>query len=614
MNKALKKKVCIAAVVIVSGTTVVVAGTSGKIASKAATSTLSTTGGVISIADYNSNNKIEKVGYGYNAISGDYSKMEGIIDNNFIFAKRSASSKSSSSSANGNDKFIEDTYVKVDTGYSNGKSYIVNGRNSEEFINSFKSEVSNKTNLGLSGDISPLGLKLYLEVNNKFERQVTEGKVSEYIMSVKEPVVASVSWNLKESKYYEYLDEDFKYNLVNMDPEKLFKKYGTHFFTSYLLGGRLELNSMISSDTNEQLTTLTTAFKSTVKAEGNIDGNNISADTSPSVDVTITDKDTLAAADIKTEAKYYGGKEADFDAYADILAARVLGSDDKNKSTAVSCSKIYQDWITSVEEEPTLIDVYDDNSLYPIWDLLALFPEDNGLASKEELTNRAKLLEETYTKLKKEYDDNIKNQVDKIQTKEKATIISTTLTGYKDNSSYQDSAEIDNYLGSIHKGYKLGDIYVTNAYRNDNDLAVLTNNKFQIVYNMTEDKYNLPTGDVDNAIKHSLIQDLDINYKIKGYGDIFKYKYLQNGGAYVQVRYKNKVTSEPVKLTNVFENINKNQSVVLYTSNPSEVYDNGGIESINVLIMYKTRALFCKYGTTYTKKIKWMDEGKIEFK
>lgn len=614
MNKALKKKVCIAAVVIVSGTTVVVAGTSGKIASKAATSTLSTTGGVISIADYNSNNKIEKVGYGYNAISGDYSKMEGIIDNNFIFAKRSASSKSSSSSANGNDKFIEDTYVKVDTGYSNGKSYIVNGRNSEEFINSFKSEVSNKTNLGLSGDISPLGLKLYLEVNNKFERQVTEGKVSEYIMSVKEPVVASVSWNLKESKYYEYLDEDFKYNLVNMDPEKLFKKYGTHFFTSYLLGGRLELNSMISSDTNEQLTTLTTAFKSTVKAEGNIDGNNISADTSPSVDVTITDKDTLAAADIKTEAKYYGGKEADFDAYADILAARVLGSDDKNKSTAVSCSKIYQDWITSVEEEPTLIDVYDDNSLYPIWDLLALFPEDNGLASKEELTNRAKLLEETYTKLKKEYDDNIKNQVDKIQTKEKATIISTTLTGYKDNSSYQDSAEVDNYLGSIHKGYKLGDIYVTNAYRNENDLAVLTNNKFQIVYNMTEDKYNLPTGDVDNAIKHSLIQDFDINYKIKGYGDIFKYKYLQNGGAYVQVRYKNKVTSEPVKLTNVFENINKNQSVVLYTSNPSEVYDNGGIESINVLIMYKTRALFYKYGTTYTKKIKWMDEGKIEFK
>ena len=96
--------------------------------------------------------------------------------------------------------------------------------------------------------------------------------------------------------------------------------------------------------------------------------------------VEISDKDTLASSDIKTEARYYGGKEANFDAYADLLAAQVLGTKDKNSNNNVSCDKIYTDWITSVEEDPTLIDVYDSNSLYPIWDLLVLFPEDYELA------------------------------------------------------------------------------------------------------------------------------------------------------------------------------------------------------------------------------------------
>ena len=245
MNKALTKKACIAMSILLVGGTVVVLGNGGKIVSKAASSNTNSnnSGSVVTIDEYNSSNNSEKVGHRYNALTGDYTKMQGINDNNFIFSKRSADSSK--------DKVIEDTKVSVDTGYSNGRSYIVSGRNSSEFLNSLKSEFNSSTDASLSGDLSPLSMKMFLNVNAKFDGQVKSGKVCEYIKAIKEPVVASVSWNLKESQYFDYLDDDFISDLLNMEPEKLFKKYGTHFFRSYLLGGRLELNATITSDTCE---------------------------------------------------------------------------------------------------------------------------------------------------------------------------------------------------------------------------------------------------------------------------------------------------------------------------------------------------------------------------
>lgn len=606
MNKVLAKKVCISMSILLVGGTVVVLGTNSKIVSKAASSVVKTSGSVVTITEYNANNKTEKVGRGYNALSGDYTKMQGINDNNFIFSKRSSDSSK--------DKVIEDTKVSVDTGYSNGKSYIVSGKNSNEFLNSLKCEIDSQTNASLSGDLSPLSMKMFLNVNSKFESSVTSGKVSEYIKAIKEPIVASVSWNLKESQYFDYLDDDFINDLLNMEPEKLFKKYGTHFFRSYLLGGRLEINAVVTSDTNEQLTTVSSNFKSSIKADGKVDNNDISVSDDVSSSINITDKDTLAASDIKTDAQYYGGKEADFDAYADLLANRALGKNDKNGTNNISCSTIYKDWVSSVEEEPTLIDIYDENSLYPIWDLLLKFPEDYEVMTKDELVARRDALEETFNKLKEEYDNDIKNQVNKIQNKDTKSNIGTTLTGVKASSSYDYKATLDDSVASVHNGYKLGEIYITNSHRNDDDTVSLTDNKFKVVYNMTQDKTNLPTGDLEGVYKHSLISDVIPTLNINGYGDIFKYQSLRKGASYVQIKYKNSITPEPVKKVNIFKSINKGQSVVLFESDAADVYNNGGVESIKVLVLYETKIVYDRNLNKPIKYCKWLDEGTVEFK
>lgn len=608
MNKALTKKACIAMSILLVGGTVVVLGNGGKIVSKAASSNTNSnnSGSVVTIDEYNSSNKSEKVGHGYNALTGDYTKMQGINDNNFIFSKRSADSSK--------DKVIEDTKVSVDTGYSNGRSYIVSGRNSSEFLASLKSEIDSSTEASLSGDLSPLSMKMFLNVNAKFEGQVKSGKVCEYIKAIKEPVVASVSWNLKESQYFEYLDDDFINDLLNMEPEKLFKKYGTHFFRSYLLGGRLEINAMVTSDTNEQLTTVSAGFKDSIKADGKVDGNEINASEDQSISVGITDQDTIAASDIKTDAQYYGGKEADFDAYADLLANRVLGKN--NNSTNVSCSNIYKEWVSSVEEEPTLIDIYDENSLYPIWDLLLNFPDDYEAMSKEELLTRKTTLEETFNKLKEQYDKDIKNQVDSIQNKETKSNVGTTLTGVKASSSYNYKETLDESIASVHNGYKLGDICITNSYRNNDekDTISLTDNKFKVVYNMTQDKTNLPTGDLEGVFKHSIISDVIPTMNINGYGDIFKYQSLGKGASYVQVKYKNSTTPEPVKKTNIFKSINKGQSIVLFESDAADVYNNGGVESIKVLVLYETKITYNRNLNKPIKYCKWLEEGSVLIK
>lgn len=606
MNKALTKKVCIAMSILLVGGTVVVLGTSGKIVSRAAST--DTNGSVVTIDEYNSSNKSEKVGHGYNALTGDYTKMQGINDNNFIFSKRSADSSK--------DKVIEDTKVSVDTGYSNGRSYIVSGRNSSEFLNSLKSEFNSSIDASLSGDLSPLSMKMFLNVNAKFDGQVKSGKVCEYIKAIKEPVVASVSWNLKESQYFDYLDDDFISDLLNMEPEKLFKKYGTHFFRSYLLGGRLEINAMITSDTNEQLTTVSSSFKSSIKADGKVDNNDVSVSDENSSSIEITDKDTLAASDIKTDAQYYGGKEADFDAYADLLASKVLGKNDKNTTNNVSCSSIYKDWVISVEEEPTLIDIYDENSLYPIWDLLLKFPDDYETMSKEELLARRTKLEETFSTLKEQYDKDIKNQVDSIQNKETKSNIGTTLTGVKASSSYDYKATLDEKIASVHNGYKLGDICITNSHRNydEEDTISLTDNKFKIVYNMTQDKTNLPTGDLEGVFNHSIISDIIPTMNINGYGDIFKYQSLRKGASYVQVKYKNSTTPEPVKKTNIFKSINKGQSIILFESDAADVYSNGGVESIEVLVLYETKIIYNRNLNKPIKYCKWLEKGSVLIK
>ena len=98
---------------------------------------------------------------------------------------------------------------------------------------------------------------------------------------------------------------------------------------------------------------------------------------------------------------------------------------------------------------------------------------------------------------------------------------------------------------------------------------------------------------------------------INGYGDIFKYQFLRKGASYVQIKYKNTTTPEPVKKVNIFKSINKGQSIVLFESDAADVYNNGGVESIKVLVLYETKIVYNRNLNRPIKYCKWLDEGSI---
>jgi hypothetical protein len=418
MNKNSLKKSKKMIISLVCCAAVVTVGVGGVLVSKANGFTICSKD--VTVGELNNNEKTGKVGYGYNAITGDLGTMQGVSAHNNIFAKRSGDTT--------REKVIEDTIVTVDKSYTKGTSYVVNGRSSAEFCDSFNAELSNKTNVAASGGVLPVSLKAYLEVNTKFANKETTGKVTEYIRSVSEPVVGLVSWNLKEDQYYDYLDETFKKDLLNMEPAKLFKKYGTHFFTSYLIGGKLEIDAMISADTYEQLKEVSSAYQLTVEAEGKVEGIDIDADTTFDSDMEIKDDNVKASSDIETDANYYGGKDCDFKAYANMLADKVLGKNGNNGVNDAKVTEIYNKWLEELEKNPALIDIYDEKSLYSLWDLVLLFPTDETW-TEEALLNRAIEIETAYNNAKNEYVNGMQSQINALQKEGKAVAIPTELTG-----------------------------------------------------------------------------------------------------------------------------------------------------------------------------------------
>lgn len=594
-----KKKV----IVCVSSLALVAVIASSVIVSKA-TEGITVCSKDITVGEYNGANT-GKVGYGYNAIKGDYSTMSGVSSNNNIFAKRCNDAT--------REKVIDDTVVTIDNSYTKGNSYIVKGQSSSEFCDDLNAKLSNKTNASASGGVLPVSLKAYLEVNTKFESKTTTGKVIEYIRSVSEPVVGLVSWNLKENQYYDYLDDTFKNDLLTMEPAKLFNKYGTHFFTSYLLGGKLEIDTLVSADTYEQLKTVSSAYQLSVKASGTVEETDVSGDTNFGSEMEIKDENTVASSNIETDAKYYGGKDCDFKSYANMLAEKVLGKNG-NCVNDENVTETYNKWLKSLEEKPALIDIYDDKSLYPLWDLVLLFPTDGTTWTEEALLNRAIQLEEAFNKAKEEYVASMQGQISALQNEEKAVVIPTEVIGTDAGYHYNRNKTLDDETKKVHSGYKLGTVYLSGASRSLNETVTVKSADLKVIFNLAEDKKNLPVGEATDVTKHQLINDYDLCYNIDGYGDAFNWRRMYEAGAYVQVKYKNMVTEKAVAMRDILEDKNKGESVELCTITGDQMRTNGGLEEIRVGIFYKTQVTYGSGLRMRQKNCKWLEEGSLTVK
>lgn len=131
------------------------------------------------------------------------------------------------------------------------------------------------------------------------------------------------------------LDPRFKKDLEEMDPEKLFSLYGTHYIASAYLGGRADFNTItvVTSQTN------TSELEVAIKAKYH--------SVSGSSDYKETSLNAFNSSNTTSKLTVTGGNS---ESVSDI-----------------SNPEMYEKWASGIAEMPVLCD-FDENSLKPIWD------------------------------------------------------------------------------------------------------------------------------------------------------------------------------------------------------------------------------------------------------
>ena len=146
------------------------------------------------------------------------------------------------------------------------------------------------------------------------------------------------------SQYRSMLSEGFEQDLYsNMSPAELFNKYGTHFITSAIMGGKINSHYLYSS--NQETNFL-----------------NISGSVSTEVRAKVVDVNAEIKGSYKTEA-------ASQNIYIEN-SLDVLGGGDFAMMNDTDIGEMYADWQESLNDRAALIGIKDSGSLWPIWELI----------------------------------------------------------------------------------------------------------------------------------------------------------------------------------------------------------------------------------------------------
>ena len=144
---------------------------------------------------------------------------------------------------------IRDTLIKVDSGSRTIEKEVIDGRSVDSYVKQFSTTLSDKK-LNLAGDKYnwiPFVKDVYFEVGGQFARNSLGTCKTAYVTDTITKKSATVTWMLPEKEYYNYLTDQFKKDLLELEPADLFEKYGTHFFRSVVLGGKIQYTANIKA-------------------------------------------------------------------------------------------------------------------------------------------------------------------------------------------------------------------------------------------------------------------------------------------------------------------------------------------------------------------------------
>lgn len=544
----------------------------------------------LTIEEYEMDGKSTYIGYGFNVAKKGDIRADQLVINPIFNLDNSAEAENNS---------IRDTSIKVDDISSYTSNYY-QGSTIDEVVKNQALDMNKVARVLAKSSWIPFSASYLNSVFAGFEKSSVSKNVSEYTRDIRTVETNSISWTLNEEEYYNYLTNSFKKEVMTMEPSKLFDKYGTHFLRSVTMGGKLEINSSIKASGKTELETINKIYR---KSLGN-------EDCPDKIEIV---KDYSANADIDITYQSVGGIGTDFRESFNKLSKEILNYNG-NESTLynLTLDSAYKVWLQSVDRQPALIDVSDSNSLYPIWELVKYFPQNDSSISEKEANKRMEELENAFDEYGKAQYDKAVAKYNKKLEKLKPAKVDTELTGIKYANFYNKDRKLSEKNAKVHEGYRLGELVVTNAKKNDDGQYSLKSGKIAIEYNIQQDLYNLPVG-TSNFKKHYLVADYNFLKVVNGYGKVFnklKDSYVGKGAYFVQVVYADQ-TTESFSAKNIFKNKENGENVTLLTVDSKTIDAHNGIDKVKVLMLYETSA----YRNVMVPYVfDWMEESVIDFR
>ncbi|WP_045959674.1 InlB B-repeat-containing protein [Acholeplasma palmae] len=155
--------------------------------------------------------------------------------------------------------------------------------------------------------------------------------------------------------YVSLLSERFINDAMELPIETLVKRYGTHILTSVTMGGGINLDYTISSNSQSSAASLSTAIDMSVRTWFS------KASGSSSMDYREEAK--KSDTNVSVNMKVIGGEAVGIFAEQDIIQK-------------------YPEWQKTIATSPALMGIKDSNSLFPIWEIVGMINDSSSAAQR----------------------------------------------------------------------------------------------------------------------------------------------------------------------------------------------------------------------------------------
>ncbi len=458
---------------------------------------------------------------------------------------------------------LENAKLKVAKNLKNS-SFEVDSESMEEFYEEYSAKLDVSTKVG---KLFSASLKVNYKGSNK-EKNFYHLYMSSYTVKLYNIYLTNTITEIRDM-----LSDEFQNDLLNLDAEDLFDKYGTHMIQSASLGGRVDINATYSSDeiTKEQ------EISAQIKA------------------------DIMTLAKLAVEGSYESKiKSENIDRNISI---HQVGGKNIDIGTPEAVAKNRADWFASFDasiDNSTLCGVVNDNSLLGIWELLPAEEVTRKNILKEKFIS---LCDSEYISLCSKF--KIKDIVEDPEDSMESSTISISMERYNCNDStsskeykYDKNTEEENWhWATCRHGFELGKLILTGCTYGSsaNQYNIVNSEKISLFYNVQQDINNLPLSwweasatdphakNRTEACKDNKIANDDKNKSVLG-TNIKEEEGIGKGAYWVRITYTD-YTQEEVSETNVLENKTYGSMIPLF---PQEgLNNNKQIRSIDVVFVYR---------------------------